>query len=210
MKIIGHRLAFDDGRLVDQMLSPNHGGELTRPRLLVMHYTAGRNAKDSARWLCSDKAKASAHLVIGRDGLPLQLVGFDRVAWHAGKSEWQIDGVATSGINHHSIGIELDNAGRLVRAGTQWRSISTGVAYDAGEVIDARHKNEVHNSGWHVYPSAQLDAALEIARVLVDSYGLTDVVGHDDIAPRRKSDPGPAFPMEYFRVRLFGRGDGEA
>jgi hypothetical protein len=31
-----------------------------------------------------------------------------------------------------------------------------------------------------------------------------DVVGHEDIAPARKNDPGPAFPMEKFRQNVMG------
>ena len=41
---------------------------------------------------------------------------------------------------------------------------------------------------------------------MVERYKLEDVVGHEDIAPLRKSDPGPAFPMDSFRSRLLGRG----
>jgi N-acetylmuramoyl-L-alanine amidase len=34
-------------------------------------------------------------------------------------------------------------------------------------------------------------------------------MGHDDISPGRKFDPGPAFPMESLRTRLFGRAAGD-
>jgi len=40
---------------------------------------------------------------------------------------------------------------------------------------------------------------------LFATYGLLDVVGHDDIAPARKTDPGPAFPMDSLRGYLVGR-----
>jgi N-acetylmuramoyl-L-alanine amidase len=42
---------------------------------------------------------------------------------------------------------------------------------------------------------------------LVNHYGLADVLGHDDIAPGRKRDPGPDFPLDSVRARLLGRGD---
>ena len=56
-------------------------------------------------------------------------------------------------------------------------------------------------------PGEQLLAAAEVANLLVRHYGLEDVIGHDDIAPERKTDPGPAFPMAAFRARVMGRGD---
>jgi hypothetical protein len=54
-----------------------------------------------------------------------------------------------------------------------------------------------------------LGSAVELARLLTRTYSLKDVLGHEDIAPGRKVDPGPAFPMRSFRAYLFGRGGDE-
>ena len=75
------------------------------------------------------------------------------------------------------------------------------------EVMEAVHENEKKEGtvrGWHRYPPKQLDAALKLAALLVSHYGLRDVIGHDDVAPLRKQDPGPAFPMASFRARALG------
>jgi N-acetylmuramoyl-L-alanine amidase len=186
--------------------SPNHGGTF-KPLFLVMHYTAGHTAQSSADWLCNSAAKASAHVVIGKDGAIIQLVPFNIVAWHAGISRWKDEGVEYVGMNNYAIGIEFDNPGRLVRAGANWRSLSLGINYPDDEVIEATHKSETKPSGWHVYPQAQLETALSVASMLFEAYDLNDVVGHDDVAPMRKFDPGPAFPMTSFRARLLGRSD---
>ena len=88
MKIIDHRLCDDRGNPVRFEESPNASNGI-QPEYCVLHYTAGASAESSVRWLCNPEAKASAHLVIGRDGSITQLVAFDRKAWHAGKSEWR-------------------------------------------------------------------------------------------------------------------------
>ncbi len=186
--------------------SPNHGGSF-QPRFLVMHYTAGHTAQSSADWLCNPAAKASAHVIIGKDGSVIQLVPFNIVAWHAGISSWRDGQTELRGMNKYAVGIELDNPGRLVRAGTGWRSLSLGISYPDDEGIEATHKNETQPSGWHIYPQAQLETAVAVASLLFETYRLEDVIGHDDIAPMRKSDPGPAFPMAYFRARLLGRAE---
>lgn len=202
MKIDGDRLHDDDGLELPFEESPNTSGSLT-PRYLVMHYTAGASARHSINWLINPDARASAHVVIGRNGTVTQLVPFDRVAWHAGRSSWE--GIV--GLNRHSIGIELDNAGKLRRQGGVWRSWF-GQDYPDAEVMEATHPNEAMPTGWHVYTQVQLDAAFELAHLLVRRYGLLDVLGHEDISPFRKTDPGPAFPMANFRSRIFGREDG--
>jgi N-acetylmuramoyl-L-alanine amidase len=204
MKIVNHRLCQDDGTPYPFVKSPNVGGELLH-EYLVMHYTAGPSATSAVNWLTNKEARASAHLVIGRDGSITQLVPFNRVAWHAGASRWE----GREGLNQYSIGIELDNAGRLTRHGDRWRAWF-GLEYDEADVIEAVHKHETELCGWHIFSPKQIQVALGAANVLVAKYGLLDVIGHDDIAPHRKSDPGPAFPMENFRAPLVGRQDDAA
>jgi len=201
MKIVNHRLCHDDGTPFPFVKSPNVGGEL-QPEYLVMHYTAGPSATSAVNWLTNKEARASAHLVIGRDGSVTQLVPFNRIAWHAGASFWE----GREGLNQYSIGIELDNAGRPTRHGDRWRAWF-GIEYDDADVIEAVHKHETESCGWHIFPPVQLQIALSAANVLMTKYGLLDVIGHEDIAPHRKSDPGPAFPMQNFRAPLVGRQD---
>jgi N-acetylmuramoyl-L-alanine amidase len=204
MRIVNHRLRTDDGDSAPFVRSPNFSGSITAHEYLVMHFTAGSSAESSIRWLADKRAKASAHIVIGRDGAITQLVAFNRRAWHAGRSVWA-DRV---GLNSYSIGIELDNAGRLTRRGGGWVGWWGGEIPD-DQVVEAIHRNETESAGWQAFTEPQLEAAVDVAIALVDKYGLRDVVGHDDIAPGRKSDPGPAFPMESFRSRVLGRNDEE-
>ncbi|MDP2831760.1 MAG: N-acetylmuramoyl-L-alanine amidase [Pseudomonadota bacterium] len=202
MKIRNHRLVQDDGTAIPYLASPNKGGVM-QPRWLVMHYTAGRSAESSISWLVNPQAKASAHLVIGRDGKITQLVPFNVVAWHAGASIWQ----GVSGLNHLTTGIELDNVGRLDHIAGKWISPLKIVVPD-DQVRVARHKNDAPGlppSGWQTYTPEQIDAAFSVSQALIAHYGLQDIIGHDDIAPGRKSDPGPDFPLASLRARLFGR-----
>jgi N-acetylmuramoyl-L-alanine amidase len=205
MKIRTHRLTLDDGSALPYRPSP-HVGTRIAPRFLVIHYTAGSSAAGTVAWFCSPASRVSAHLVIARDGTVTQLVPFNREAWHAGQSRWG----SLSGLNHHSIGIELDNAGCLIWSGGKWVSPLTRRSYPDSEITVAPHKNDPPGAapyGWHAYTPEQIEATLACGLALVNHYGLADVVGHDDIAPGRKRDPGPDFPLESVRARLLGRGD---
>ena len=199
MRVKAHRLVEDDGTPVPFKPSPNLGGKVQH-KFLVMHYTAGGSAEESVDWLTARRSQASAHAVIGRDGSVTQLVPFDRVAWHAGASSWE----GLKGLNGYSLGIEMDNAGLLTRHADRWRAWF-GRAYDDADVVQAVHKNGTDACGWHDYTEAQIQSALKVSQLLMANYGLRDVLGHEDIAPGRKWDPGPAFPMASFRGRLLGR-----
>ena len=55
------------------------------------------------------------------------------------------------------------------------------------------------------YEEAQYSALVDVITTLCTHYpelDTTSVVGHSDIAPGRKTDPGPAFDWIYFRKRL--------
>ncbi len=199
MLIRDHKLYLDEQTAVPFKDTPNQGGEIT-PEYLVMHFTKGASAESSVSWLQNPTAKASAHLVIGRDGGVTQLVDFNHKAWHAGTSQWQ----GRRGLNGFSIGIELDNYGDLVGSPGQWRT-AWGKAVDDNQVAQLPHKFDNKLRAWQVYSEAQLATAREVGALLMSTYQLKDVMGHDDIAPGRKLDPGPAFPMASFRAALLGR-----
>ncbi|MCX7672742.1 MAG: N-acetylmuramoyl-L-alanine amidase [Thiobacillaceae bacterium] len=203
MKIRKHRLLHEDGSPVRFEPTPNMGG-LLKPEYLILHYTAGGSLDGSIAWFKNPHAKASAHLVIGRDGAIVQMVPFNRVAWHAGVSTW--DG--RHGLNTCSIGIELDNAGPMERVGGRWVAKVSKRPYPDDDVLVANHQHDPPGtapSGWHEYGEVQIERALMVAQLLMERYALQEVLGHDDVSPGRKMDPGPAFPMASFRARLLGR-----
>jgi N-acetylmuramoyl-L-alanine amidase len=199
MKIIENRLFKLEGEPCRFAESPNCSDGI-KPEYLVLHYTAGRNAGESISWLTNPSSEASAHLVVARNGEITQLVPFNKKAWHAGTSSWE-DRV---GLNGYSLGIEIDNAGPLQRAGGRWRAWF-GDAYDDSDVLETVHKNETVSRGWHLYTSVQIEAVLQVSLLMVKEFRLRDVLGHEDIAPGRKLDPGPAFPLASIRSRCMGR-----
>lgn len=197
--IQNHRLTGPD---VSFRATPNVGGAM-RPQFVVLHYTAGRTLESSVESLCTKKPQgnASSHIVLGRDGRIVQLAPFNAVTWHAGVSQWS----GIDGLNHHAIGIEMDNAGLLHREGE--RCVSWfGKAYPDNEVVMAEHRHGGGLRPWHHFTEVQIERALQLCEVLVAHYGLKDVLGHEDIARGRKVDPGPAFPLAAVRARALGRG----
>lgn len=160
-------------------------------RFLVIHFTGGASAKSSIEAL--RERKLSAHFVIDRDGTIYQCRPCDRTASHAGSSQWTCPNSRATfhALNTCSIGIELANAGDNAEVAAKWSDLPR---------VKLRHKNGGPLAEWEQYPKVQLAACESLAKVLVDRYNLDDVVGHDDIAPNRKNDPGPAFPMEKLRM----------
>lgn len=185
---------------VSQQTSPNTGGRFAAGQAdtLVMHFTAGSSLQSSVNHLCKPAAGASAHLVVGRNGDIVQLVPFDTIAWHAGKSSWK----GRSGLNKCAIGIELDNAGQL-NANGQGQFLSWfGKAFSGEQVFSGVHRNQQQPSYWQAYTEVQIARTFELVELLCSHYGIAEVVGHEEISPGRKVDPGPAFPLDKLRQWL--------
>lgn len=170
------------------------GAEMGTRRFLVIHFTSGASAQSSVDfWNTPDAKGACAHIVIDRDGSVIQCRPFNRTCGHAGKSKWK----GFDGLNSCSIGIELANAGDSANEdGTAFESHK--FRCPAG-VQKAKHKNGGPLTTWEVYPEQQVATCIEIAKALVHRYNLDDVIGHEDIAPDRKNDPGPLFAMGRLR-----------
>ena len=110
----------------------------------------------------------SSHYLV-RDDPPTvyRLVDESRRAYHAGVSSWK----GQTQLNAASIGIEIVNLGERGPA-------------DALE--------------WSDYPKAQVDLVVALVKDIVKRHAIRPdrIVGHSDIAPQRKVDPGPRFPWK--------------
>jgi len=168
-----------------------------QPDTVVIHFTAGPSLASAVNTFKEPGYEASAHLLIDRDGSLVQMIDFNRVAWHAGVSRWE----ERSGLNRYAIGIELVNAGELTPSGEGYLAWF-GTRYSDSDVIQAVHRNQTEPSYWHTYTPEQIEACFEVCRVLKAQYGINMILGHEEIAPGRKIDPGPAFPLERLRDRV--------
>ncbi len=166
------------------------------PDALVFHYDSGESLETSAKYQQADKTMASVHVLIGRDGRMIQLLPFNTIAWHAGKSDYK----GRSGYNNFSIGIEFVNAGALTKKDGKFRSWM-GKAYEASEVVELTHKNESQPRYWLKYTDEQIKRAEQLCQLLTQKFSIKEILGHEDLAPGRKQDPGPAFPLARFQER---------
>lgn len=126
--------------------------------------------------------RVSCHYLIDTDGVILQLVPDEKTAWHAGVSDWMdyAKNKGLNGLNHSSIGIELQLA---------------GLSYDSikNEVLTFAHPTQ-----------KQLLSCVELCRFLMKKYNISAdcVLRHSDVAPLRKFDPGQNFPWIEFQEQL--------
>ena len=167
------------------------------PDTIVIHYTAGGSLDSAVNTFKDPDVQASAHVVVDKDGSLTQMVPFDHIAWHAGRSAFQ----DRTSLNRFSIGIEIVNAGRLEKSGSVWSSWF-GRNYPEEEVIQAVHRNEDRPTYWERFTPEQVEAVFNLCQALKKRYGIVHILGHEEISPGRKIDPGPAFPLDKIRDKL--------
>jgi N-acetylmuramoyl-L-alanine amidase len=141
-------------------------GQSSRARFLVLHYTVA-NTPSSIKILTEQEV--SAHYLLTDEATPkiYRLVDENRAAWHAGNSSWK----NFTQLNNSSIGIEIVNAG--------WKDTPQGRVYAP-------------------FSQTQIDALIPLVKDIVQRNGIApeNILGHSDIAPLRKQDPGPQFPWQ--------------
>jgi len=99
------------------------------------------------------------------------------------------------------------------------RAWHAGVSYWAGETnVNARSigielVNPGHEFGYEPFPEDQIAALIDLARDILGRHPIppSRVIGHSDVAPARKTDPGELFPwaeLAGFGIGLWPRGTG--
>lgn len=136
--------------------SPNQSARPDEDGILasIGHFTAGGDAKGSARWLCNSVSQASAHDLISRSAVHYRLVPYSQKAWHAGSRKTKPKLNGKTGLNSWSIGVELANWGPIFKAIKDEKVLwYTGKKDDNGEKIyETRWRKEghlyVHMKNW--------------------------------------------------------------
>lgn len=111
------------------------------------------------------REEVSSHYLVARDPPTIyRLVPEERRAWHAGQSSWQ----GTTALNAASVGIEIVNAG------------------NRGDP----------SAPYEEYPPAQVEQVVALVRDVQRRHQVRPhrIVGHAEIQPQTKQDPGPRFP----------------
>ncbi|WP_448502542.1 N-acetylmuramoyl-L-alanine amidase [Sphingomonas sp.] len=84
---------------------------------------------------------------------------------------------------------------------SHWRGVTDINSASVGiEIV-----NPGHEWGYRDFPEPQVDAVIRLVHAIKDRYAITrgNIVGHSDIAPQRKTDPGERFPWgRLARLRL--------
>lgn len=182
-------------------------GRIITPRVIVLHYGV---TSSLPALVAAQRARGYwAHLSIdglhegGRSALKIhQAMAFNQMGSHAGESSYR----GVGGVNAFSIGIEIANPGPLTRcSGGQLRT-TYGAAWPEDDAIEARHPYQFAPrtwTHWARYSDQEIDILFGVVLALKAAYpSITALVGHDEISPGRKFDPGPAMQMPWLREKL--------
>lgn len=144
-------------------------------KYLIMHYTGMASGKVAIDRLCDPDASVSAHYVVEENGDIYSLVDENNRAWHAGVSKWEDD----QDINDLSIGIEIVNSG---------------------------HPYPGYESVYRPFPDTQMDALIDLSSEIINRHHIKPcyILGHSDIAWRRKIDPGELFDWALLAKHKLG------
>lgn len=184
------------------------------PQGAIVHFTAG--GPDGLNAVKGGIRDGFCFFVIAPDGTVFQNFDLDRWGYHAGKSTHQKLG---NSVSRFLAGIEVCSAGRLrqLDAGTfrPWfndphyyqqvhEPIPPGVPNpsrdlraDAVRFVERRHNRE---AGWYHKYTAEQEQALTTLLLWLkqnapDIFNFEFVLGHDEVSPGRKNDPGGALSM---------------
>lgn len=144
-------------------------GQDSRVLFLVIHYTVA-DLRASIKILT--EREVSVHYLLTDEPSPriFRLVPEERRAWHSGPSEWKGHRL----LNASSIGIEIVHPG--FRLGP-----------DGGRI-------------YLPFPQAQIDALIPLVKDIVARHEIRPdrILGHGEVSPQFKQDPGPTFPWKLF------------
>ena len=175
--------------------TPKYSDGVNTCDYIICHYTGGTTAQSAHNTYLDPSTQVSWHLTIDRDGNVTQLLGFDKIAWHAGQSSWGTGPQALVGMNKYSIGIAHSNAGPLSEKNGAYVTWTGQVIPNVDVFFDA------NGNPWQAFSPDQLKASRYLVLALANILKVKDILSHEMISPGRKQDTGPAYLATLTDIR---------
>ncbi len=169
--------------------SPNFDARNAAIDLVVLHYTGMQGAE----------------VALARLTDPAPIAGKYPGPWQAPELD------PATPLGRASAHYVVDEAGRIYRlVAEQSRAWHAGASSWEGRAdtndraIGIEIVNGGHDFGLPDYPDAQIEAVIALVRDILARHALAParVVGHSDVAPGRKRDPGEKFPWSRLAAAL--------
>lgn len=158
-------------------------------RGLVVHYTvSGRSAQAAKNVVAYMAKKGLGCMVMDENGIIYVPENFNLqtdVAYHAGKSLWN----GLSGMSYYCMGMEICCWGKDSKV---------------GPYRESKGSANIKKGKYQAYTAKQEAALINFVKWQLDvnpEFSIEYVVGHDEIAPLRKSDPGASLSITMPKFR---------
>jgi len=169
--------------------------KVSEPKGLIVHYTAGWSNKESnaERTLQGGKKNGYTYWSMSESGTIYMDTSAQEMGYHCGTKEHK---------NH--LGIEICNGGKL---NFTTRETWFGYRPPDDRIRFSDSISNIERGFYMTYTPEQEKALIELCLWLkktYSSFSFDNVLGHDEVAPGRKNDPGAALSMTMpeFRALL--------
>ena len=157
-------------------------GKSERIKSIVLHYTVSNNAR-SIKTLTTGNVSAHYLILNNDDDKIYNLVPENERAWHAGNGGF----AGRTILNDTSIGIEIVNA---------------GIKHEYRKALKNGNLDYHPYEHYVEFDELQVKKVGQLVQDLAKRYDISpkNIIGHADMAPSRKIDPGAKFPWQrlYF------------
>ena len=119
-------------------------------------------------------------------------------------------GDSSAKVSSHYLIDEIGLVYQLVNE--EMRAWHAGISYWSGQTdinsqsIGIELQNPGHEWGYQEFPDAQIEALVDLATSIINRHNISakQILGHSDIAPERKKDPGEFFPWDKLATQSIG------
>jgi N-acetylmuramoyl-L-alanine amidase len=174
-----------------------------KPLGVVWHYSCPvwmgfKTAEQVSQCITKNINGASWHLMIDKSGSLFQSVSFNKGSWHVGKPG-RIAGQDFVNINRATIGIELENAGRLKLINGKYYTWPYFLEHEKEPdpkliISPDRVQHYKDNLFFDSFTNEQIESTKELVLALSKTYSISKnnfCYGHIDFDPDNREDPGP-------------------